>query len=134
MKRSVTVELDGKTKELRYDFQAMTRYEDMVGTGFEQSLANLGYKTILAMYVAGLSHKDKGITPQRVAKLLDKETKNGKTQEDLIAPALEAIYRGGYLNEKMYKAFKEALLDEEDDDYDEDYDEDDDDEEEAKNE
>ena len=36
MVKPVFVELDGQTKELRYDFNAMMKYEQMVGTGFQQ--------------------------------------------------------------------------------------------------
>src|SRR5699024_11618963 len=109
MFKPVFVELDGQTKELRYDFNAMMKYEQMVGTGFQQSLTNLGYTTLMAMYVAGLSHKDEGITPQRVAKILQKEMQNGKTQEELYAPAMETCYQGGHLEEVMYKAFSTAM-------------------------
>src|SRR5699024_12694364 len=117
MVKPVFVELDGQTKELRYDFNAMMKYEQMVGTGFQQSLTNLGYTTLMAMYTAGLSHKDKGITPQHVAKMLQKELQNGKTQDELYEPAIEAFYQGGHLSEEMYKAFREAM----DDDYESDY-------------
>ena len=117
MVKPVFVELDGKTKELRYDFNAMMKYEQMVGTGFQQSLTNLGYTTLMAMYVSGLSHKDKGITPQRVAKMLQKEMQNGRTQDELYAPAIEAFYQGGHLQEEMYKAFREAMDDEYESDY-----------------
>ena len=122
MVKPVFVELDGKTKELRYDFNAMMKYEQMVGTGFQQSFSNLGYPPLMAMYTAGLSHKDKGITPQRVAKMLQKELQNGKTQDELYAPAMEAFYNGGHLSEEMYKAFREAM----DDDYESDYEDDED--------
>ena len=117
MVKPVFVELDGKTKELRYDFNAMMKYEQMVGTGFQQSFSNLGYTTLMAMYTAGLSHKDKGITPQRVAKMLQKELQNGKTQDELYEPAIEAFYQGGHLSEEMYKAFREAMDDEYESDY-----------------
>src|SRR5699024_7612346 len=122
MVKPVFVELDGQTKELRYDFNAMMKYEQMVGTGFQQSFSNLGYTTLMAMYTAGLSHKDKGITPQRVAKMLQKELQNGKTQDELYEPAIEAFYQGGHLSEEMYKAFREAM----DDEYESDYEEEDD--------
>ena len=126
MVKPVFVELDGKTKELRYDFNAMMKYEQMVGTGFQQSLTNLGYTTLMAMYVAGLSHKDKGITPQRVAKMLQKEMQAGRTQDELYVAPMEAFYQGGHLQEEMYKAFREAMDDEyESDDEDEDEVEDD---------
>lgn len=125
MVKPVFVELDGQTKELRYDFNAMMKYEQMVGTGFQQSFSNLGYTTLMAMYTAGLSHKDKGITPQRVAKMLQKEMQNGKTQDELYAPAMEAFYNGGHLSEEMYKAFREAM----DDDYESDYEDDEEDDE-----
>ena len=128
MVKPVFVELDGKTKELRYDFQAMMKYEQMVGTGFQQSFNNLGYTTLMAMYTAGLSHKDKGITPQRVAKMLQKEMQNGKTQDELYDPAIEAFYQGGHLTEEMYKAYREAMDDEYESDYEEDEDDDNEDE------
>src|SRR5699024_10368508 len=122
MVKPVFVELDGKTKELRYDLQAMMKYEQMVGTGFQQSFSTLGYTTLMAMYTAGISHKDKGITPQRVAKMLQKELQNGKPQDELYEPARQAFYQGGHLSEEMYKAFREAI----DDEYGSDYEEDDD--------
>ena len=109
--KPVYVELGGKTRELRYDFKAMIRYEDMVGTGLQQSLGTMGKKTLLAMYTAGLMHEEKGITPQRVMSLLEKEIQKGKTDDDLFTPAIEALYRGGQLNEGIYKMFREAMGD-----------------------
>src|SRR5699024_9878759 len=117
MVKPVFVELDGQTKELRYDFNAMMKYEQMVGTGFQQSFSNLGYTTLMAMYTAGLSHKDKGITPQRVAKMIQKELQNDKKQDELYETAMEAFYQGGNLSEEMYKAFREAMDDEYESDY-----------------
>src|SRR5699024_5456600 len=97
MVKPVFVELDGKTKELRYDFQAMMKYEQMVGTGFQQSFNNLGYTTLMAMYTAWLYHKDKVITPLHVAKMLHKKMQNDKTQDELYYPAIVSFYQGGHL-------------------------------------
>src|SRR5699024_3955270 len=124
----VFVELDGKTKEMRYDLNEMLKYEQMSGKGFQQSLMNLVYTTLMAMYVAVLSPKDIGIIPQRLAKILQKEMQNGKTQDELYAPAMEAFYQGGHLQEEMYKAFREAMDDEYESGYEEDEEDDDDDE------
>src|SRR5699024_3146016 len=129
MVKPVFVELDGQTKELRYDFNAMMKYEQMVGTGFQQSFSNLGDTTLMATSTDGLSHKEKGITPQRVAKMLQKELQNVKTQDELYEPAIEAFYQGGHLSEEMYKAFREAMDDEYESDYEEDDDSDDEDDE-----
>ena len=71
----------------------------------------MGKKTLLAMYTAGLMHEDKGITPQRVMKMLEKELQNGKTDDDLFAPAIEAFYRSGELSEEVYKMFRESMGD-----------------------
>lgn len=130
--KPVFVELGGKTRELRYPFRSMLKYEEMVGTGLEQSLMNIGLRTLLAMYTAGLMHEDKGITPQRVMKMLEKEMDNGKTDEDLFKPAIEALYQSGKLREEIYKSFKESVGDDYGSDSDEDYD-DDEDEDEVKN-
>src|SRR5699024_4113009 len=110
-------------------FQAMMKYEQMVVTGFQQSFNNLGYTTLMAMYTAGLSHKNKGITPQRVAKMLQKEMQNGNTQEELYDPAIEALYQAENIIEEMYKAYREAMDDEYETDYEEDEDNDDEDDE-----
>ena len=109
--KPVYVEIGGKTRELKYNFSAMIRYEEMVGTGLLQSLGTMGKKTLLAMYTAGLMHEDKGITPQRVMKMLEKELQNGKTDDDLFAPAIEAFYRSGELSEEVYKMFRESMGD-----------------------
>ena len=60
--KPVYVEIGGKTRELKYNFSAMIRYEEMVGTGLLQSLGTMGKKTLLAMYTAGLMHEDKGLS------------------------------------------------------------------------
>src|SRR5699024_10195068 len=128
MIKPVFLELDGKTKELRYDLQAMRKRDQMVRTVFQQSINNIGNTTLKAMYTAGLSHKDKGITQQRVAKMLQKEMQNVKTQDELYDPAIEAFYQGGHLTEEMYKAYREAMDDEYESDYEEDEDDDNEDE------
>lgn len=109
MVKPVFTEFGGKTRELKFTFQAMIKYEEMIGTGLEQSLSNMGHRTLLAMYTAGLMHEDKGITPQRVMKMLEKEMEGGKSDDDLFKPAIEALYQSGKLKKEYYKAFKEAL-------------------------
>lgn len=132
MTKPVFVEIGGKNRELKFTFQAMIKYEELLGTGLEQSLQSMGHRTLLAMYTAGLMHEDKGITPQRVMKMLEKEMEKGKTDDDLFKPAIEALYESGKLRKEIYKAFKEAMGEEfEDDLSDDDYE--DADEEEAKN-
>ena len=111
MVKPVFVELDGKTKELKYTFGAMMMYEKLAETTLEQSLNNMGFKTMLALYTAGLQHADKGVTPQRVMKMLEKEMDNGKTDDDLFMPPIESLYRSGRLKKFYYKMFREAFGD-----------------------
>lgn len=115
MVKPVRVELDGKEKQLKYDFNAMADFEAVMGFSLFQAMQNMGIGTIRALYWAGLKHKDKGLTLDRTGKMLTKEFSNGQELDDLIKPVIEALEESGIIPKGSTND-----MDEEDEDDDED--------------
>lgn len=95
--RSVRIELDGKDRYLKFDFNAMSDFEQVTGFSLFQSMQNMGIGTIRALYWAGLKHKDRGLTLERTGKMLSKEFENGAQLDDLIKPIMEALEESGII-------------------------------------
>lgn len=95
--KPVRVELDGKERNLKFDFNAMSDFESVMGFSLFQAMQNMGIGTIRALYWAGLKHKEKGLTLDRVGKMLTKEFQNGQELDDLIKPIIEALEESGII-------------------------------------
>ena len=123
---TVIVELGGKQRKLRYDFNAMSDFEQVTGQSLFNAMQNMGIGTIRALYWAGLKHQDKGLTLDRTGKMISKAMmEDGLSLENLMNPAVEALVQSGILPKEALDGINEA----ESDDF-----EDDDEEEEGKNE
>lgn len=113
---SVIVHLGGKQRKLRYDFNAMSDFEQVTGQSLFNAMQNMGIGTIRALYWAGLKHQDKGLTLDRTGKMISKAmTEDGLGLEDLMNPAVEALVQSGILPKEALDGINEA-----DDNYEED--------------
>ena len=97
--KPVNVEIAGKQKQLRFDFNAMVAFEELMGYGLYMALQDgqIGFRTIRAFYWAGLRWKDKGLTPDRVGMMLSDEIADGKDLLELMDPINEALEASGVL-------------------------------------
>ncbi|WP_193063476.1 hypothetical protein [Oceanobacillus oncorhynchi] len=97
--KPVRVELGGEEKRLRFDFNAMADFEEVMGYGLFAALqeSQIGFKTIRAFYWAGLRWKEKGLTLERTGNLLSKELSEGTELQDLMEPIEKALMNSGIL-------------------------------------
>jgi hypothetical protein len=102
MVKPVYVELDGQTKELRYDFNAMMKYEQMVGTGFQQSLTNLGTQHSWRCTFQDYHTKTK-VLHHNVWLRCYKRNASGRTQDELYAPASKRSIKADTCKKKCIK-------------------------------
>lgn len=128
MSNGVRVELDNKERELKFTFGAMAAFEKQMEQTWKQAVSNFSDTAMLNFYWAGLSHKDKGLTLQRTASILDKAYENGHTEESLYEHILEALVQSGRAKQEMLDAFRDALNNPEDvQDYEDTFEDDEDD-------
>jgi hypothetical protein len=101
--RYIEIELDGKVKQLRYDFNAIADMEERMGKGvgaiFNEQ--NVGFNTLRLFYWAGLKWKDKGITVERAGDMLQKEIENGSDIGELMEPVLKALKLSGVMGKSQ---------------------------------
>jgi hypothetical protein len=95
----VEIELDGKSRLLRFDFNTVSELEERLGKGIIGVLTKeqVGFNMTRALYWAGMKWKDRGLTIERTGQLLQKEVENGKSLNDLMEPVVNALMKSGLL-------------------------------------
>lgn len=67
-----------RKRHLRYDFNVLADFEQEMGMGFAQMMSNRAtFGTARGLIWAGLKHEDRGLTIERVGKLMGDCIKNG---------------------------------------------------------
>ncbi len=95
--RSVEIEIDGKVKRLRYDFNALADIEERAGAGIG-SLFNesrIGFSTIRLLIWGGLKHEDRGLTLERAGQLVKQMIDEGYDFEQVAGLINEALQVSG---------------------------------------
>lgn len=90
----VEIELAGKTRLLRMDYNSVCDIEENFGKGIHQviSTEHIGLRTLRVLYWAGLKWKNPGLTIASVGQLLNQEiTENGADLKALFEPVLKAL-------------------------------------------
>jgi hypothetical protein len=95
----VEIELDGKARLLRFDFNTVSELEERLGRGIIGVLTKeqVGFNMTRSLYWAGLKWKDRGLTVERTGQMLQKEVENGKSLNDLMEPVVNALMKSGLL-------------------------------------
>jgi hypothetical protein len=103
LKKYVEVELGGKTKLLRFDFNSVSDLEDHYGKGISAILTEeqLGFNSLRYFYTFGLRWKDPGMTPQKMGVLLGEAIENGESFESLLKPIMKALNLSKLLGEEV---------------------------------
>ena len=74
-KQSIPIELGGKTRHLRYTFNALVALEDKLGVPIskigDMLTGSVSVKNLRTLIWAGLIHEDGGLTPKKVGEWLD---------------------------------------------------------------
>jgi len=97
----VEVELGGKTRLLKYDFNAICEIEERTGKGVAAifSEQSVGFNTIRLFLWAGLKWKLPGLQPQQVGQWLQQEAEQGRQPMEFMQPILIALKRAKILRE-----------------------------------
>lgn len=98
-KRYVNVELGGRSRQLRFDFNAVADLEDHFGKGIRAILSEeqVGFKVLRGMYWAGLKWNNRGLTLPRVGDWLQEKLEAGTELEELFQPVVKALQYAGLL-------------------------------------
>ncbi|CAM3876748.1 hypothetical protein COLU111180_11985 [Cohnella lubricantis] len=97
----VEVELGGKSRLLKYDFNAVCEVEERTGKGVAAIFSenSVGFNTVRLFLWAGLKWKIPGIQPAQVGQWLQQEVENGKTPMTFLQPIMVALKRAKILRE-----------------------------------
>ena len=95
--RATNIEIGGKNKRLRYDFNAVADIEVKSGKGLESlfSEQNIGLNSIRLLLWGGLKWEDPGLTIQRTGQMIQQFIEDGNELEDLMPYIEEAIDKSG---------------------------------------
>lgn len=97
------VDLGGKEYLLKFGFNAVADIEEYFGKGVSHvfNKEQMGFRTIRALYWAGMKWKYR-ITVEQVGELLEKELEETeKSLEDIMKPVIEAVTKA-----KIFKSKK----------------------------
>lgn len=106
----IEVELAGKTRLLRIDYNAVCEIEEKFGKGVHAVLSSeqIGLRALRIFYWAALKWKDPGLTLDRVGQMLHKEiTENGANLSTLFEPVMNALKQSKILGNAEEEAESE---------------------------
>jgi len=97
--RYVEIEIGGKMRKLRYEFNCVADLEQMAGAGLGTLLSGerMGYATIRLLVWGGLKWQDKGLTIERTGAMLQKYMESGGNLATLADAINNALVAGGVL-------------------------------------
>ena len=96
----IDIEIGGRVRKLKYDYNAIADLEERAGMGigrlFDED--NIGLHTIRLIIWAGLRHEERGLTTDRVGKMIQEYIEGGGDLEDLVGKAVEALEKCEFLS------------------------------------
>lgn len=92
--KSYPVELGGKTRNIRYNFNALCDVEEATGKSISEIS---GLSSIRVLLWAGLRWEDKGLTAQRVGVWIEEHLNDGGDMQDLVDAAMKALNSTGIM-------------------------------------
>lgn len=97
----IEVELDGKTRLLRFDYNTVCDIEERFGKGIAAIFTQeqVGFNVVRLFYWAGLKWKDRGLTVDRVGQMLHSEIAGGQKLDELLQPIMRALKQSKLLGE-----------------------------------
>ena len=90
-------EVGGKSKRLKYDFNAIADIEELSGMGMAKMFSEemIGFNTIRLLIWAGLKHEDRGITTQRAGMIIKDMMEESYTLESIMTLIMESLVKSG---------------------------------------
>jgi len=106
----VQVEIGGKTRLLRYDYNAICDIEEKFGKGVAAifSEEQVGFNTVRLFLWAGLKWKDPGLTAQRVGQWLQKEAEEGRKPLEFLNVVMEGLKKAKVIQEQQEEVENEG--------------------------
>lgn len=95
----VEIELGGKSRRLRYDFNAIADIEQKAGLGigalFDENRAGLNSLRLLIW--GGLKWQERGLTVEQAGQLVGDYLKDGGSLEELMGKVTDALRQSGVI-------------------------------------
>ena len=92
-------EVNGKTKRLKYDFNAIADVEEKSGMGMAKLFSEdmVGFNTIRLLVWAGLRHEERGITTERAGMIIRDMQEEGYTLDVIMELIMDALMKSGVI-------------------------------------
>lgn len=96
-------EVGGKTKRLKYDFNAIADVEELSGMGMSKLFSEdmVGFHTIRLLIWAGLKHEERGITTQRAGMIIKDMITDGYELESIMELIMDALMKSGVIPKEV---------------------------------
>jgi len=98
----IEIELGGKSRKLRYDFNAIADIEQKAGLGigamFDEN--RTGFNSIRLLIWGGLKWQERGLTIERAGQFVGNYIRDGGSLEELMEKVHAALERGGLVKFK----------------------------------
>jgi len=95
----VEIEIGGKSRKLRYDFNAIADIEKAAGLGigamFDEN--RTGFNSIRLLVWGGLKWQERGLTVERTGQLVGDYLKDGGSLEELMGKVTDALRQSGVI-------------------------------------
>lgn len=100
--QGVELEMAGKTRKLRYDFNALADIEEKADMGIGQLFneRRAGFHSVRLFVWGGLKWQDRGLTVDRAGNLVKEYLAAGGTLEDLMGAVQSALKQSGVIDFK----------------------------------
>ena len=95
--KSYPIELGGKTRNIRYNFNALCDIEEATGKPITEIS---GLSSIRVLLWAGLRWEDRGLTAQRVGTWIEEYLSGGGDMQDLVDAATNALNSTGIMKKR----------------------------------
>lgn len=101
-RRFIEVTFGEETKLLRFDFNALADLEEHFGKGIRSIMQeeNIGFRTIRALYWAGLKWKERGLTIERAGQMIESKLEDGVSFKELMEPIVKALRASGLMSKR----------------------------------
>lgn len=95
--RGVEVELGGKSRRIRYDFNAIADVEEKAAAGVVALFSEdrVGLHAMRILLWGGLKHEDKGLTIARVGSMIQEYMEAGGDLQELMDQVGQALQKSG---------------------------------------
>lgn len=95
----VEIEIGGKSRKLRYDFNAIADAEEKAGLGISNMFSDdrAGLNSVRLLVWAGLKWRERGLTIERTGDMLQDFVREGGSLEAIMDKVRLALERSGLL-------------------------------------